>query len=52
MLVSFPGLKTVQYGASRLPGRPFRSRTQALMVRACNAKCNVVSVQSEREVKL
>ena len=54
MLVSFPGLETVRYGTERLdlPGRPLRSRTQALTARACNAKCNVVSVLSEREVKL
>ena len=33
-----------RYGTERLdlPGRPLRSRTQALTARACNAKCNVV----------
>ena len=53
MLVSFPGLETVRYGASR-PTRPPTQITYASAdgARLCNAKCNVVSVLSEREVKL
>ena len=50
MLVSFSGLETVRYGASR----PTRPPTQITYASADGARlqCNVVSALSEREVKL